>query len=147
MSPRTSAPDRATQIAHLRHELLTSINHVLGFTEMQIDEAPQLGLSDYVSAIEKLHERGRSLLGIIESELNPSVLADLARLNLRIGEEAAPALGEAKNLALEFHATGRESAAEELDLVSTALENLLALSRQMTGEENPDAVRQNVNAI
>jgi signal transduction histidine kinase len=146
MSPRPFASKSAAEIAHLRHELLTSINHILGFTEMQIDDATELGLSDYVPAIEKLHARGRNLLGIIEGELDPSVLADLVRLNGRIADQALPALTEAKDLALEFHSTGRDSSAEELDFVSNAIENLLALSREISGDPNADA-GQNVKAI
>lgn len=134
MTARPSAPDdpiSLEQIAHLRHELLTPINHILGLTEIQIDEAPETGLDDYVPALAEINTRGRKLLAIIEGDLAPfSRLSDLKHLNARLESEARPTIGRSQRLALELQAIGHDSAAEEVNLVSSALENLVAILRE-----------------
>jgi signal transduction histidine kinase len=108
-------------IAQLRHDLLTPINHILGFTEIQIEEAQEAGLLECVPALTEINAGGRSLLAIIKDEFDP---ADLARLSQRIESEARPALDLAQKLAGQ-HQTS------ELQLVADALENLLSISQEM----------------
>jgi hypothetical protein len=121
-----------SELTHLRHELLTHINHIIGFTEVQIDEAPDTGLADYVPAFQEINTCGRSLLALIEGEFAPSSSpGDLKALDQRIESQAVPTLGQARSLAGQLRALSRDSAAEEVDLVSTALESLLSVSREM----------------
>jgi signal transduction histidine kinase len=134
MTARPSPPDdpaNLEQIAHLRHELLTPINHILGLTELQMDEAPETGLADYVPALAEINTRGRKLLAIIEGELAAfSCPSDLRQLEARLESEARLTLGQARKLAEQFHAIGQHSAAEEVNLVTRALESLIAISRE-----------------
>ena len=119
-------------LAHLRHELLTHVNHVLGFTEMQLDEGSESRLSVYMPMFADVHARGRNLLAIIERELDAGrSCADLVELDRCLSSEARPALDQAQRLAYQLHAAGLACAAEEMDLVSTALERLLETSRGM----------------
>ena len=129
----TASPE---QLAHLRHELLTQINHIIGFTEIQIDEAPETGLGDHIPALAEINTCGRSLMALIEGALAPaSSGSDLRDLDGHIESEATPALVQAKKLAGHLHSIGCDSAAQEIDLVSTALESLLNISRQMSERE------------
>jgi signal transduction histidine kinase len=144
MSGSPSARDAAVleQVAYLRHELLTPVNHILGFTEIQIDEAQETGLHDYVPALAEINTRGRALLTIIEDGLGPlSHLADLKHLEERIESEAEPTLGQARELAERLHTIGSHSAALEVDLVSSALESLLAISQAMVRSEGERDLR------
>jgi hypothetical protein len=128
--------DSAEQLAHLRHELLTQINHIIGFTEIQIDEASETGLGDHVPALAEINTCGRSLMALIEGTFAPaSSASDLQNLDGHIESEATPALVQAKKLASHLHSIGRDPAAEEIELVSTALESLLNISRQMSERE------------
>jgi signal transduction histidine kinase len=130
-------PPSLEQIAHLRHEMLTPINHILGLTEMQIDEAPETGLCDYVPALVEINTRGRKLLAIIEGELGAFTLAsDLLQLNARLESEGRPALGQARKLAEQLHGMGHRAAAEEVNLVSSAIEQLLAISHETVQDFN-----------
>jgi signal transduction histidine kinase len=124
------------QIAHLRHELLTPINHILGFTEMQIEEAAETGLLDCVPEFREINTGGRSLLTLIENGLDSdSGFSDLWRLGARIESEARPVLGLARKLAAEVRTIGNESVAEEVDLVASALDNLISISHQMLRQD------------
>jgi signal transduction histidine kinase len=119
------------QIAHFRHELLTPINHILGLTEIQMDEAPEVGLCDYVPALQEINTAGRTLLAIIEGELAPFTLpSDLRQLQVHLESAARPALGQARKLAGQLQAAGHHAAAEEIGLVAGALEGLIAISRE-----------------
>ena len=134
----TARPSDLEQIAHLRHELLTPINHILGLTEIQMDEAPETGLDDYVPALAEINTGGRKLLAIIEGELTAfSRSSDLKQLDARLESEARPALGQSRKLAEQFNAVGQHSAAEEMNLVSSALESLLAICRETARDLNP----------
>lgn len=112
----------------LKHALLTPINHILGFTEIQLEEADENGLLDCVPALAEINARGHALLDIIEDEFT-GCSAHLENLDARIEAEAIPTLGLSRGLAERFRLLGNLSAAEDVDVVSSALESLLALCR------------------
>jgi hypothetical protein len=112
------------------------VNHILGLTEIQIDEAQETGLCAYVPAFTEINTCGRTLLSIIEEEVaSGSHPPDLKHLDARIESEAGPTLGAARKLAERLHTIGSHEAASEVDLVSSALESLLAIARSMTYDE------------
>ena len=120
------------QMGHVRHELLTQINHIIGFTEIQIDEAPEIGLGEHIPALAEINTCGRSLMVLIENAFGPEAgPSSLKSLDGHIESEATPALVQAQKLAGHLHSIGCESAAEEIELVSTALESLLNISHEM----------------
>jgi signal transduction histidine kinase len=123
------------QVANLRHELLTPINHILGFTEMQIEEAAETGLFDCVPDFRKINIGGRMLLAIIEDGLNSgSGPSDLRRLGALLESQALPVLSLARKLAEQAHTLGNQSVAEEVDLVARALVALISISQNILRE-------------
>jgi len=72
----------------LRHELRTPVNHILGYAELLIEEAGDLGREDRVAALEEVRAAGRRALDLVDriaaaggaagSELATRLLADLA---------------------------------------------------------------------
>lgn len=119
----------SANLRELKHALLTPINHILGFTEMQLEEAEENGLLDYVPAFTEINGRGRTLLDIIEDEFAGSS-ANLEHLDARIESEAIPTLGLSRGLAEQLRLQGNDPAADDVDVVSGALESLLALCRE-----------------
>src|SRR5262245_16998876 len=63
---------RNQDLAELRHNLRTPINHILGYGEMMIEDATDLGLEDCAKDLSKIHEDGKQLLTIINSALTPA---------------------------------------------------------------------------
>src|SRR5258708_8805751 len=59
-------------LKHLRHELRTPINHVLGYTELLLEECQDSGEAKYRTALEELNRGGRVLLDQIQRSLNYS---------------------------------------------------------------------------
>ena len=131
------------QLSHFRHELLTQINHIIGLTEILIDEAPETGLLDFVPAFEEISAGGRSLLAIIQRELAPAGVCDFNRLEGCIESEAGPTLGRSRGLIQQLQALGRASEAEEMQLVSSALEQLASLAHGVVhGHNSAESVEQ-----
>ena len=56
-------------LAHLRHDLRTPLNHVLGYTEILLEEASNGDLADSTSVLTELRAGGRKLLEQIQRVL------------------------------------------------------------------------------
>lgn len=62
-------------LSHLRHELRTPINAILGYSEMIIEEIEDTGLNvEYLNKIEQIQACGIKLLASIDTFLNPTAL-------------------------------------------------------------------------
>jgi serine phosphatase RsbU (regulator of sigma subunit) len=62
-------------LSHLRHELRTPINAIIGYSEMIIEEFEDLNLDlTYLNELEEIRECGLKLLVSINNFLNPSTL-------------------------------------------------------------------------
>jgi class 3 adenylate cyclase/CheY-like chemotaxis protein len=63
----------------LKHELRTPLNHIIGFCEMLIEEAQDQaqaespGRSQLIPDLERIHEAGRRLLGVINNLFDDSI--------------------------------------------------------------------------
>ncbi|HEX4996827.1 MAG TPA: diguanylate cyclase [Terriglobia bacterium] len=124
-----SAP--AGSIAHLRHELRTPVNHILGFSELLIEEANERNLQSYVPALERIRDGGNELLERIQEALGDRQ-GDLSELDMTglmssLRDRAAEFLGQAEALRNRI-VTGHEQTLEEVDVIADALRNLMKFS-------------------
>ncbi len=87
-------------LATLRHELRTPINHILGYGEMVAEELADLGREDLVGDLGKVQQAARRLLALIDQNLADGGIAegavggatvDLAEVAGIISAAAAPA--------------------------------------------------------
>jgi class 3 adenylate cyclase len=62
-------PDPAS-LAHLRHELRTPLNHILGYSEMLLEDAADGG--ELASELRQIHGEGRGLLAVVDEALAPA---------------------------------------------------------------------------
>lgn len=62
---RTAARTKGALLDFIRHELLTPVNAILGFSEMLIEDAVALGRDDLVPDLRKLHASGKLLQTLI----------------------------------------------------------------------------------
>jgi adenylate cyclase len=112
-------PDPAS-LAHLRHELRTPLNHVLGYSEMLLEDTAEA--SELAAELRQVRSEGRALLGIVEESLSPARVEgggpDLGRLasalsapldrladavdrlsRLASGSDAGPVMADAERIA------------------------------------------------
>ncbi len=59
-------------LANMSHELRTPLNAIIGYSEMLQEEAQDLGQAAFVPDLEKIHDAGRHLLGLINQVLDLS---------------------------------------------------------------------------
>src|ERR1700692_4203481 len=57
------------QLANLRHELRTPLNHILGYSELLIEDAGERHLEAFVPAFQRIQNVGRELLESIQTTL------------------------------------------------------------------------------
>ncbi len=90
MTDKTPAPDRpehdATARAHageqdpspslaaLRHTLRTPLNHIIGYSEMLLEEAEERHLQDFVADLQRIRSAGKQLLSMLNDLLDPVML-------------------------------------------------------------------------
>ena len=70
----TDSTSQLSILSHLRHELRTPINAIVGYSEMLIEEMEEIGVgADYLSELEQIKAYGTNLLVSIDTFLNPTV--------------------------------------------------------------------------
>ena len=119
---------KGESLAHLRHELRTPVNHILGYSELLIEDAGGRHLEAFVPALQQIHDGGRQLLESIQTTLADQVDSseniDVAafRKNLRI--MAVDVLGKATSLLENLEYEHGQTLAD-LDAISWALRHLI----------------------
>lgn len=68
----TDSQSPLSLLSHLRHELRTPINAIIGYSEMIVEDFEDLSLDGaYLSELETIHDCGTQLLVVIDHFLNP----------------------------------------------------------------------------
>jgi DNA-binding response OmpR family regulator len=57
--------------ANLRHTLRTPLNHIIGYSELLLEEAKERGLEDMVADLQNIHTAGKELLALFNELFNP----------------------------------------------------------------------------
>jgi signal transduction histidine kinase/HAMP domain-containing protein len=68
-------------LANMSHELRTPLNAIIGYSEMLLEEAEELGHTDIIHDIEKIGAAGKHLLGLINDILDLSKI-EAGKINL-----------------------------------------------------------------
>lgn len=76
--------------AHMRHQLRTPINAIIGYSELLIEDAEELGYQAFVADIEKILAAGRLLLALVTELLDSTQNESMASLDI---EEFAARVG------------------------------------------------------
>ena len=63
---------KSTFLANMSHELRTPMNAILGYSEMLMEEAEDIGQDDFVSDLKKINQAGNHLLSLINDVLDLS---------------------------------------------------------------------------
>jgi sigma-B regulation protein RsbU (phosphoserine phosphatase) len=71
-----SSPDAASQ---LRHDLRTPVNHIIGYSEMLLEDAEECRNESSASDLKKIRSAALELLGLIDTRLSAGGVQDLPR--------------------------------------------------------------------
>jgi len=64
--------DRTASLSNIRHQLRTPLNHIIGYSEMLLEEAEEQQLESFVADLDKIHSAGKQLLLMINDLLDPA---------------------------------------------------------------------------
>ncbi|MGL5796297.1 MAG: histidine kinase dimerization/phospho-acceptor domain-containing protein, partial [Waterburya sp.] len=79
----TDSQSQSSILSHLRHELRTPINAIIGYSEMLMGEIAEINQNiEYLSELEQIRDCGTQLLASINNFLNPS-LSENSSINLQ----------------------------------------------------------------
>jgi diguanylate cyclase (GGDEF)-like protein len=128
-------------LTHLRHELRTPVNHILGYAELLIEDAGPRHLEAFIPAFQEIQKGGRQLLETIQTNLAERTGSsqeaafqglDLHALKENLRGMAAEVL-ETSTALLEDLESGHRQTLADLDAISWALRRLMEFTGE-TGE-------------
>ena len=67
-----ASPNQPHSLADARHALRTPLNHIIGYSEMLLEEAGERDLRDSLPDLQKIHTAGKQLLTLINDLLDPT---------------------------------------------------------------------------
>jgi len=87
--------DPAALLAHARHELRTPINAIIGYSEMMLEDADQLGQNDLSASLQEINLLGRTLLDGVNQlfQMPAAGRLDAEELVQRARERLGPSCG------------------------------------------------------
>ncbi|MEN9937777.1 MAG: hypothetical protein RLZZ387_4356 [Chloroflexota bacterium] len=138
----------------LRHELRTPVNHIIGYSEMLLEEAEDSAPGDDAATslledLRQIHASGRQLLLRINDALDPARLGDqqpdLAVIRVQIEAPLDHILAYSATLAARASATGRDDTAldaEKIAAAATRLRELVVGEQHAPPDERADEIPQ-----
>ena len=137
------APDparvRRVALAHVRHELRTPINAILGYSEMLLEDAEEAGgQAEVAGDLRRIRTGGRELLALVDSILDPERIAaeadtDLGRYGERIRADLRTPVTAVIGYAEMLLEGGHDELADDLERILGAARHLLELSEDIVG--------------
>ena len=70
----TDSRAKTILLANLRHELLTPVNAIMGYSEMLLEDLTDQGCTAFIPDLQKIHLCGTQLLSLIHTILDPTKL-------------------------------------------------------------------------
>ena len=117
-------------LAHLRHELRTPLNHIIGYSEMLLEDVAQDDPVALGPGLRRVHEEAQRLLTIINDLVRTDAgQIDLDRLSAELSGPLGSAMTAVEALKLQAARAGAERAAQDLERVAlavTALQSVIA---------------------
>ena len=130
-------------LANMSHELRTPLNAIIGYSEMLLDEAEDLGREEFIPDLGRIRLAGKHLLGLINDILDLSKIEagkmdihverfDVAELLLQVQSTIAPLIAKNNNVLDVNHAGDLGSMQSDQTKVRQNLFNLLSNASKFT---------------
>jgi diguanylate cyclase (GGDEF)-like protein len=125
--------------AYLRHEYRTPVNHIVGYSELLIDESKERHLEGYVPGFRRIQQGGRRLLESVQNAFSETAGSDRAWEGEAFRKDLAIQAGEISgilaSIAREMERGHRETLAD-LAAISSGISRL----NELAGQENPEVL-------
>jgi class 3 adenylate cyclase len=131
-------------LAHLRHELRTPLNHILGYSEMLLEDASEP--SALAEALKRVRGEGRALLAVVEESLSSARIEegppDLGRLASALSAPLARLGVAVDRLGRVVSDGGAETVAADAARIAAAVSRLKTLVEHGLGGVTSAARRE-----
>jgi len=108
-------------LAHLRHELRTPLNHIIGYSEMLLEDVAAGDPAALGPGLRKVHEEAQRLLAAINELTHTDAgEVDLARLSAKLNGPLRSVITAVDGLRIQAARAGAERASQDLDRVASA---------------------------
>ena len=130
-------------LANMSHELRTPMNAILGYSEMLVEEAEDIGQDDFVPDLKKIHHAGSHLLALINDVLDLSKIEsgrmeafaedfDVGSLIDQVVDTAQPLVAKNNNRLSVERSTTLGDAHQDVTKLRQSLFNLLSNAAKFT---------------
>ena len=131
------------RLAGIRHQLRTPLNHVLGYTEILLEEAEEHESAALVEDLKAIHTAGQELVSLVNDDLSEAAVrarrVDLRRLHAELRTPLTTIIGLSEIWQEEASSQGLERLQPDLARVAAAGRNLLALAAELLSPVALDA--------
>ena len=121
-----------TRLAWIRHELRTPLNHILGYTEMLLEDAQEHESTDLIRDLRAIHVAGQDLQTLITDNLSEAAIkagkVDLPALHAELRRRLTSIIGYSELWQEEASNQGLEKLVPDLARIAAAGHNLLTLA-------------------
>jgi adenylate cyclase len=121
--------DRAS-LNHLRHELHTPLNHIIGYSELLLESTTEGSTVALQPRLRELHEHARQLLLLLDEALGRSRKdndIDLRRLSTQTSGPIGAIIAGADELKAQAQQLGAADVGQDLDRIASAAQALQAM--------------------
>jgi class 3 adenylate cyclase len=125
------------ELAHLRHELRTPLNHIIGYSEMLLEDAEQSDAAGLSSGLRQVREDAQRLLSLINDLVRADAgEVDLTHLSTQLSEPLRSVTSTVAALEAQAQGAGAQREAEDLKRIALAtatLQSVVATGAQPAG--------------
>ena len=123
-------------LAHLRHELRTPLNHIIGYSEMLLEDVAQSDPAALGPGLRQVHENAQRLLAVISELAHADARSvDFARLSAEFSEPLTAIAQTVSSLKLSAARAGAHRESDDLDRIAhaaAALQSVVAAGATLT---------------
>jgi class 3 adenylate cyclase/CheY-like chemotaxis protein len=141
-----SEPGTRAPLAKIRHDLRTPVNHIIGFSEMLLEEATGRTSESFVQDLQKIRNGGEHLLTLINQHLSgrslPAARRDLHDLCHELRTPVNHIIGYSELLMEQCAELGRADFLSDLNRIKNAAKTWLAImEKHLIATDDPERER------
>jgi diguanylate cyclase (GGDEF)-like protein len=127
----------ASTAAYLRHEYRTPVNHIVGYSELLIDESGERHLEAYIPALREIQQGGRRLLESVQNAFDETAGADKAWEGEAFRRDLAIQTGKLSGILATILGDLKRGHSDTLGDLAAILGGIRRLN-ELAGQENPE---------